>query len=114
MIIYQVEPRKMSIYREEAIDAIIEALKRKDFPLCQIIALETLSSLSGRLSPLGDPMTEAWLLKIAGVNHLHNKVVKEDEVQVRDYAPEEATVNILFGVYLLGLSIILSCTNLTI
>lgn len=82
----------MSIYREEAIDAIIEALKRKDFPVCQIIALETLCSLSGRLSPLGDPMTEAWLLKIAGVDQLYNTVVKEEKARGGDYVPEETMV----------------------
>ena len=73
-------------------DAIIEALNRKDFPICQIIALETLASLSGRLSPSGDPIIEAWLLKIAGVDQLYNMVVREEGVQVGDYMPEETTV----------------------
>jgi len=73
-------------------DAIIEALKRKDFPICQIIALETLASLSGRLSPLGDPIIEAWLLKIAGVDQLYNAMVKEEGALVGDYMSEEAMV----------------------
>ncbi|XP_020584069.1 putative E3 ubiquitin-protein ligase LIN-1 [Phalaenopsis equestris] len=72
-----VEPRMTSIYRDEAIDYIIEALKRKDFPLCQIIALDTLFSLTGRLNASGDAITETWLLKIAGVYQL--PCIPEDE-----------------------------------
>ncbi|KAK8948328.1 putative E3 ubiquitin-protein ligase LIN [Platanthera guangdongensis] len=72
-----VEPRKTSIYRDEAIDSIIEALKRKEFPLCQVIALETLSSLTGRLNTSGEPITELWLLKIAGVYQQND--ISEDE-----------------------------------
>ena len=72
-------------------DAIIEALNRKDFPICQIIALETLASLSGRLSPSGDPIIEAWLLKIAGVDQLYNAMFKEGAL-VGDYMSEEAMV----------------------
>ncbi|KAL9683360.1 hypothetical protein QQ045_015181 [Rhodiola kirilowii] len=37
-----VEPRKMSIYREEAIEALIEALRRKEFPSIQTMALDAL------------------------------------------------------------------------
>nr|QEX51117.1 putative E3 ubiquitin-protein ligase LIN-1 isoform X1 [Cymbidium ensifolium] len=77
-----VEPRKTSIYRDEAIDSIIEALKRKDFPLCQIIALDTLFSLSGRLNALGEPITEAWLLKIAGVYQLNNILEDEEGTEI--------------------------------
>ncbi|KAL0912612.1 hypothetical protein M5K25_018596 [Dendrobium thyrsiflorum] len=74
-----VEPRKTSIYRDEAIDSIIEALKTKDFPLCQFIALETLFSLTGRLNASGEPITEAWLLKIAGVYQLNSILEDEEE-----------------------------------
>ncbi|PKA66456.1 Putative E3 ubiquitin-protein ligase LIN-1 [Apostasia shenzhenica] len=73
-----VEPRKTSIYRDEAIDSIIEAVKRNDFPLCQIMALETLCSLSGRLNSSGEPLTEAWLLKAAGVDQPNNTLEDEE------------------------------------
>ncbi|XP_038973559.1 putative E3 ubiquitin-protein ligase LIN isoform X2 [Phoenix dactylifera] len=79
-----VEPRKMSMYREESIDAIIEALKRKDFPICQSLALDMLTSLSGRLNSSGKPLTEAWLLKVAGVNNLYDTSVKEEKIQTLD------------------------------
>ncbi|KAG0477879.1 hypothetical protein HPP92_012598 [Vanilla planifolia] len=86
-----VEPRKTSIYRDEAIDSIIEALKRKDFPLCQIIALDTLSSLSGRLNASGESQTESWLLKIAGVDQ-SNGIIEDDEGTANSVDGLEANV----------------------
>nr|XP_029120075.1 putative E3 ubiquitin-protein ligase LIN-1 isoform X2 [Elaeis guineensis] len=80
-----IEPRKTSIYREEAIDAIIEALKRKDFPICQSMALDMLTSLPGRLNS-GKPLIEAWLLKVAGVNNPYDTSVKEEKIQTLDDA----------------------------
>ena len=82
---FQIEPRKTSIYREEAIDAIIEALKRKDFPICQSMALDMLTSLPGRLNS-GKPLIEAWLLKVAGVNNPYDTSVKEEKIQTLDDA----------------------------
>ncbi|KVI07270.1 Armadillo-type fold [Cynara cardunculus var. scolymus] len=61
-----VEPRKMSIYREEAIETLIESLQKKDFPNLQLTVLDALTSLSGHLSASGTSLTEAWLLKLAG------------------------------------------------
>ncbi|KAA8537516.1 hypothetical protein F0562_027124 [Nyssa sinensis] len=79
-----VEPRKMSIYREEAIEALIEALRKKDFPNSQIMALDALSSLSGRLTASGKSCTEAWLLKIAGFDQPYNALVKEERVKTHE------------------------------
>ncbi|KAL7175142.1 hypothetical protein ACSBR2_028862 [Camellia fascicularis] len=73
-----VEPRKMSIYREEAIEALVEALRKTDFPNSQIMALDALLSLSGRLTPSGKPCTEAWLLKIAGFDQQYNALMKTE------------------------------------
>ncbi|KAH7653300.1 Zinc finger RING/FYVE/PHD-type protein [Dioscorea alata] len=84
-----VEPRKMSIYREEAIDSLIEALKRKEFAICQTIALETLCSLSGRLSSLGKPLTEAWLLKTAGFDQPYKTLMLEDQITMLEDEPLE-------------------------
>ncbi|XP_058078129.1 putative E3 ubiquitin-protein ligase LIN-1 [Magnolia sinica] len=76
-----VEPRKMSIYREEAIETLIEALHRKDFPVSQIIALDALASLSGRLTASGKSLTETWLLKTAGLNQPYNALMKAEKTR---------------------------------
>ncbi|XP_047325164.1 putative E3 ubiquitin-protein ligase LIN-1 [Impatiens glandulifera] len=75
-----VDPRKMSIYREEAIDALIEALLRKEFPNFQAVALDSILFLSGRLAPSGKPCAEAWLLKIAGYNQAYDAMMKIDNI----------------------------------
>ncbi|XP_021902519.1 putative E3 ubiquitin-protein ligase LIN-1 isoform X1 [Carica papaya] len=74
-----VEPHKMSIYREEAIETLIEALYRRDFPNCQMKALEALLSLPGRLTSSGLSYIEAWLLKIAGLDEAYNSLVKAEQ-----------------------------------
>ncbi|KAK1261789.1 putative E3 ubiquitin-protein ligase LIN [Acorus gramineus] len=71
----------MSIYREEAIEALIEALRKKEFPVSQIMALEVLASLSGHLTAEGKPSIEAWLLKTAGLDQSYNAMMKEDRMQ---------------------------------
>ncbi|KAL5983351.1 hypothetical protein ACLOJK_017435 [Asimina triloba] len=71
----------MSIYREEAIEALIEALHRKDFPMTQVVALYALESLSGRLAPSGRSLIEASLLKTAGLNQLYNTLIKTEKMQ---------------------------------
>ncbi|XP_031407386.1 putative E3 ubiquitin-protein ligase LIN-1 isoform X2 [Punica granatum] len=74
-----VEPRKMSIYREEAVDALIEALQKKDFPNSQIMAIKALLHLSGRLTASGNHCTEAWLLKVAGFEQPYNALVRAEK-----------------------------------
>ncbi|WCJ35094.1 U-box domain-containing protein 26 [Euphorbia peplus] len=72
------EPRKMSIYREEAVETLIEALHKKDFSNCQMMALDALVSLSGTLTSSGRSYMEARLLKIAGFDQPYNCLVKAD------------------------------------
>lgn len=74
-----VEPRKMSIYREESIEALIEALHEKDFPASQLRALDALLSLSGHLTNSGKSFLEARLLKTAGFNQRYNATIKEEK-----------------------------------
>ncbi|KAG5611922.1 hypothetical protein H5410_023203 [Solanum commersonii] len=74
-----VEPRKMSIYREESIEALIEALHEKDFPATQLRALDALLSLSGHLTNSGKSFLEARLLKTAGFNQRYNGTIKEEK-----------------------------------
>ncbi|KAL8524096.1 hypothetical protein ACS0TY_013891 [Phlomoides rotata] len=75
-----VSPRKMSIYREEAVEALIEALQRKDFPSSQLLALDTLSSLSGHSTASRKPYMECWLLKIAGFEQPYNAMMRGEEL----------------------------------
>ncbi|XP_073137184.1 putative E3 ubiquitin-protein ligase LIN-1 [Henckelia pumila] len=72
-------PRKMSIYREEAMAALLEALQRRDFPSSQIMALGALSSLSGHSRASKKPYMDTWLLKTAGLDHPCNSVVRGEE-----------------------------------
>ncbi|KAL7584374.1 putative E3 ubiquitin-protein ligase LIN-1 [Lactuca sativa] len=84
-----VEPRKMSIYREEAIQTLIESLPKKDFPNSQLAALDALSSLSGHLSASGKSLTEAWLLKLAGFDQPYEDSVKKENLKVNENEPIE-------------------------
>ncbi|XP_055822313.1 putative E3 ubiquitin-protein ligase LIN-1 isoform X2 [Solanum dulcamara] len=72
------EPRKMSIYREEAVDVLIMCLKNSDYPDSQIAAAETLLVLQGRFSYSGKPLIREFLLKRAGLDQTDSNVVQND------------------------------------
>ncbi|XP_061337548.1 putative E3 ubiquitin-protein ligase LIN-1 [Gastrolobium bilobum] len=74
-----VEPRKMSIYREEAIETLIEALWQKDFSNTQMKALDALLFLIGHVTSSGKSYTEAWLLKTAGFDQPYNALMKAEQ-----------------------------------
>lgn len=63
----QGDPLKCSVYREEAVEVIIEAL---DCEVCnekiQEQSARALSMLGGRFSYNGEAIAEKWLLKEAG------------------------------------------------
>jgi hypothetical protein len=65
--IQQVEPRNISIYREEAMDSLIQCLKNTDFPRSQLLAAEAIMRLPGKSSSPGRPLTRSSLLKLARV-----------------------------------------------
>ncbi|PIA57254.1 hypothetical protein AQUCO_00600175v1 [Aquilegia coerulea] len=75
-----VEPRKMSIYREEAIETLIEVLRRKDFPISQLMALDELASVSGRLTASGKSLIEARLLQTAGLDQSYKAFMKTERL----------------------------------
>ncbi|PWA97194.1 regulatory associated protein of TOR, Zinc finger, RING/FYVE/PHD-type [Artemisia annua] len=76
-----VEPRKMSIYREEAIDHLISCLKSSDSPAAQIAAADTLLVLQGRFSYSGKPLVRRFLLKQAGVDKNSRSTMRSGNVQ---------------------------------
>lgn len=63
----------MSIYREEAMDALISCLRDSDFPTAQISAAETIMSLQGRFNTSGQPLARYFLLERAGLTKNHRK-----------------------------------------
>ncbi|XP_039124165.1 putative E3 ubiquitin-protein ligase LIN-2 [Dioscorea cayenensis subsp. rotundata] len=75
-----VEPRKMSIYREEAVNAFISCLKSRDFPNVQLLAAETILALQGRFSPSGKSLARAYLLKRAGMNKSYRAIMRAEQM----------------------------------
>ncbi|CAL4959147.1 unnamed protein product [Urochloa decumbens] len=62
-----VEPRKISMYREEAVDCLIQCLKNTDYPRSQLLAAETIMCLPGKFSSSGRPLARSTLLRLARV-----------------------------------------------
>lgn len=76
----QVEPGKMSIFREEAIDTIISCLRNNDFPATQVVAAEIIVSLQGRFNFSGKPLIREVLLNRAGFNRNHSSLDQLDHI----------------------------------
>ncbi|XP_010323417.2 putative E3 ubiquitin-protein ligase LIN-1 isoform X2 [Solanum lycopersicum] len=72
------EPRKMSIYREEAVDVLIMCLKNSDYPDSQIAAADTLLVLQGRFSCSGNPLIREILVKCAGLDRTDSNAAQND------------------------------------
>lgn len=89
----QAEPRKMSIYREEAVDILIMCLKNSDYPDSQIAAAETLLALQGRFSYSGKPLIREFLLKRAGLDRIDSNVAQNDIGYLS--SSQESTVSLI-------------------
>lgn len=74
----------MSIYREESIEGLIESLRRKDFSNSQMMALDALLCLTGRITSSGESYTEVWLLKMAGFDQPYNALMKAERLRKHD------------------------------
>ncbi|PWA98838.1 armadillo-like helical [Artemisia annua] len=74
------EPRKMSIYREEAIDTLISCLKCSDSPATQIAAADTILALQGRFSSSGKPLVRTYLLKHAGLDKSYRSTMRKEQL----------------------------------
>ncbi|KAG5225691.1 E3 ubiquitin-protein ligase [Salix suchowensis] len=73
------EPRKMSIYREEAIESLISSLRNSEFPAAQIAAAETIVSLQGRFTVSGKSLTRSFLLKQAGLGKPYQNLMRMEQ-----------------------------------
>ncbi|KAJ0962586.1 hypothetical protein J5N97_027708 [Dioscorea zingiberensis] len=74
------EPRKMSIYREEAVDALISCLRNTAFPNSQMLAAETIMAFQGRFSSAGKSLAKAYLLKKAGMNKSYRAIMQAEQM----------------------------------
>ncbi|KAJ0031553.1 hypothetical protein Pint_13215 [Pistacia integerrima] len=88
------EPRKMSIYREEAIDTLISCLRNSDFPAAQMAAAQTIMTLQGRFTFSGKPLTRAILLKRAGLARGYRSLIRTERLgsisgEIDDTSEEE-------------------------
>ncbi|KAJ0745469.1 hypothetical protein HanPI659440_Chr10g0398991 [Helianthus annuus] len=75
------EPRKMSVYREEAIDNLILCLQNSDSPSTQLAAADTLLTLQGRFSYSGKPLVRKFLLKRAGIDKHYRTTMRSGDDQ---------------------------------
>ncbi|XP_048228410.1 putative E3 ubiquitin-protein ligase LIN-1 [Ricinus communis] len=74
------EPRKMSIYREEAIDTLISCLRKSEFTAAQIAAADTIVSLQGRFTASGKSLSRAILLKRAGLSKSYRNLTRMEKL----------------------------------
>ncbi|KAK8939364.1 putative E3 ubiquitin-protein ligase LIN [Platanthera guangdongensis] len=93
-----VEPRKASIYREEAIDALVSCLRNPDLHNSQLLAAETIVSLQGRFSSSGESFTRASLLKRAGLKKGSRTLLGSDQIDYihdnsEDHSEEEKSAD---------------------
>lgn len=102
----QGDPFRSSVYREEAIEAIIEAINcRTCHGKVQQRSARALSMLGGRFSDSGEATTEHWLLQQASYSHwpgnsflLKENIVdgfahsNEDEAATENWQRKTATV----------------------
>ncbi|KAG2656262.1 hypothetical protein PVAP13_1KG070900 [Panicum virgatum] len=75
------DPLQYSVYREEAIDAMIAALEHSSQSRkVQEQCARALLILAGRFSSSGEPIAEAWLLKRAGLDDSLSESFRRTEI----------------------------------
>ncbi|KAK3152228.1 hypothetical protein QOZ80_2BG0156120 [Eleusine coracana subsp. coracana] len=75
------DPLQYSVYREEAIEAMIVALEhRSQSRKVQEQCARALLILAGRFSSSGEPIAEAWLLKRAGLDDSLSESFRRTEI----------------------------------
>ncbi|CAI9100373.1 OLC1v1037356C1 [Oldenlandia corymbosa var. corymbosa] len=83
-----VEPRKMSIFREEAIDTLIACLQNVDCPSSQVAAAEIIVSLQGRFSDTGEPLVRALLIRRTGLYRSKSRIKRDHRASMSDETQE--------------------------
>ncbi|KAL8033904.1 hypothetical protein ABFX02_13G186700 [Erythranthe guttata] len=83
-----------SVYREEAIDAIVEALDCQVFDeMTQKVLARSLFILGGHFSYTGEPEIERWLLRKAGLE----QILKEEEKNTENWERKAAVILLRSG-----------------
>ncbi|KAG9443806.1 hypothetical protein H6P81_015146 [Aristolochia fimbriata] len=82
-----------SIFREEAVEVLLEAVTSEGNPDMQIVSAFVLSNLGGTFSDTGEPYTAAWLLQKMGLSSsCHRNMIKHfdwsDKVLQDNYIDE--------------------------
>ncbi|KAL5996142.1 hypothetical protein ACLOJK_026215 [Asimina triloba] len=67
------DSRGKSIFREEAMEALLESVASEESPNTQALSAFILSNLGGTYAWTGEPYTIAWLLKKTGIMSLNHK-----------------------------------------
>ncbi|CAK9138979.1 unnamed protein product [Ilex paraguariensis] len=67
------DSRGKSIYREEAVEALLESLTCEENSATQQLSAFILSNIGGTYSWTGEPYTVAWLVKKAGLTSIHHR-----------------------------------------
>ncbi|CAK9276088.1 unnamed protein product [Sphagnum jensenii] len=73
------ESRRHSMYREEALEALVMALTADENPKAQLEAAKVFATLGGRFSYSGKSLDKAWLLKTAGMAESYHRAMKDDQ-----------------------------------
>ncbi|MQM11028.1 hypothetical protein Taro_043929, partial [Colocasia esculenta] len=81
-----------SVFKEEAMEVLLEAISSEETPSTQILSGFILSNLGGTYAWTGEPYTAAWLVKKAGlVSNYHRNMIKN--VDWRDPCLQEAEMD---------------------
>lgn len=91
------EPRRHSLYREEAVEALVTSLSSEENSSAQLEAAKVFVSLGGRFSYSGQSLVEAWLLETAGMEGRFERAMKDDYVTwFGDAGPNLVRTSLLF------------------
>lgn len=91
----QAEPRKMSIYREEALDTLISCLKSSGSPASQIAAADTVLALQGQFTSSGKPLVRSYLLKHAGLDKSYRSTMRKEQLTANQGEVQETMVTFI-------------------
>uniref|UniRef100_A0A1D1YLZ1 Putative E3 ubiquitin-protein ligase LIN-1 n=1 Tax=Anthurium amnicola TaxID=1678845 RepID=A0A1D1YLZ1_9ARAE len=95
-----------SIFKEEAMEVLLEAIASEETPSTQILSGFILSNLGGTYAWTGEPYTAAWLVKKAGlISNYHRNIIKNvdfcdpclQEVEMDAWSSKTARSVIKFG-----------------
>ncbi|XXG84253.1 hypothetical protein AAC387_Pa10g1805 [Persea americana] len=98
-----------SIFREEAMEVLLESLASEGSPSTQALSAFILSNLGGTYAWSGEPYTVAWLLKLTGLTSSHHRNMIRNfdwsDPSLQDSTADACCSNIAKGVIKFGNSV---------